>query len=293
MVRKTTDGRHGMSNTDKAVEETFPVVYMHYARKKPELRRLDFSPNPNAAEYAAGWLTAEYAVSQEASNAAIAQPVLGIKEFTDRVFRLTDAVKYAIEQNKLDDAISARLDLEYFLQKNIALPEQPEQPADPQFVTDVRFAIRAYTNASHYSQANCGAEQMMFMRSALEGYEARKAAQPVQPTTTGNWTASDDVDLMTRKLDVAMNGEDGAASSPSLCDVISQAVQKFKSLATVQPAVVGAVNLPRCDSEDADAFIEKHLALRNYPANSKNAARAGWDAAIDLIAAIAAKEVTK
>ena len=54
--------------------KTFPAVYLHYARKKPELRRLDFSGRPNSAERAAGWLTVKYEVSQSGQEEAIAQP---------------------------------------------------------------------------------------------------------------------------------------------------------------------------------------------------------------------------
>ena len=53
------------------------------------------------------------------------------------------------------------------------------QHAEQRVVTDedVRYALRTYTNASHYSAMNYGSEQMAIMRYTLVGYEARKVAQ--------------------------------------------------------------------------------------------------------------------
>jgi hypothetical protein len=59
------------------------------------------------------------------------------------------------------------------------------------------------------------------------------------------------------------------------------------AMTEVGKAILAQPALPPCHSDDAAAFIEKHLALRNYPANSRNAARAGWDAACDLLTKIA------
>lgn len=55
----------------------------------------------------------------------------------------------------------------------------------------------------------------------------------------------------------------------------------------------GLMELPDCSSDAANVAIDKELALRNYPANSANAGRAGWEAArkfklSDAQAAIAA-----
>lgn len=39
---------------------------------------------------------------------------------------------------------------------------------------------------------------------------------------TGNWICADDVNRLVRELDVALNGEDGAAEQASLCDLVAQ-----------------------------------------------------------------------
>jgi hypothetical protein len=39
---------------------------------------------------------------------------------------------------------------------------------------------------------------------------------------SGNWINADDVDRLTRAIDVALNGEEGAAKRPKLCDIASQ-----------------------------------------------------------------------
>jgi hypothetical protein len=41
----------------------------------------------------------------------------------------------------------------------------------------------------------------------------------------GSWINADDVRRLARELDVAMNGEEGAAKAPALCDVVAQAIK--------------------------------------------------------------------
>jgi hypothetical protein len=48
-----------------------------------------------------------------------------------------------------------------------------------------------------------------------------KASEQHKPTT-GNWIAADDVNRLVREIDVALNGEDGAAQQASLCDIAAQ-----------------------------------------------------------------------
>lgn len=56
---------------------------------------------------------------------------------------------------------------------------KPSTSINTSIVTDqqVRTAIRAYTNANYYAPMSFSAEQMSFMRSALEGYEASKVTK--------------------------------------------------------------------------------------------------------------------
>ena len=71
---------------------------------------------------------------------------------------------------------------------------------------------------------------MIDLRSALGELELE--------STTGNWIAAEDVDRLARELDVAMNGEEGAALAPQLCDVISQATQRLKIELTQEPVAL-------------------------------------------------------
>ena len=73
-------------------------------------------------------------------------------------------------------------------------------------------------------------------------------------------------------------------------DVTKAQMDEYIATGTIKFAQPEQPALPSCYSDDAVAFIEKHLALRNYPANSHNAARAGWDAACDLLTKIAQPE---
>ena len=47
---------------------------------------------------------------------------------------------------------------------------------------------------------------------------------------TGNWLDADDVKRLVRQLDVALNGEAGAAVQASLCDVVAQVVHESAKL---------------------------------------------------------------
>jgi hypothetical protein len=45
----------------------------------------------------------------------------------------------------------------------------------------------------------------------------------------GNWIAADDIDKLTRELDVLLNGEEGAAPQASLCDIVAQVAQQKRT----------------------------------------------------------------
>ena len=50
----------------------------------------------------------------------------------------------------------------------------------------------------------------------------RACAKPAPVVDAGNWIAADDVRRLTREIDVALNGEAGAAPQASLCDIAAQ-----------------------------------------------------------------------
>jgi hypothetical protein len=56
---------------------------------------------------------------------------------------------------------------------------------------------------------------------AIAAHQAQGAAVDAEPQT-GSWVAADDVYRMAREIDVALNGEAGAAKRPALCDVTAQ-----------------------------------------------------------------------
>lgn len=56
---------------------------------------------------------------------------------------------------------------------------------------------------------------------ARREYKQALAAAPAAPQA-GNWIAADDVQRLTRELDVLLNGEEGAAPQASLCDLVAQ-----------------------------------------------------------------------
>lgn len=72
--------------------------------------------------------------------------------------------------------------------------------------------------------------------------EEKKAAH-----AAGNWIDAADVDRLVRELDVALNGEEGAAPQASLCDVVGQAKAEAAKLGRPLLAAPAAVARP---SED-------------------------------------------
>lgn len=62
------------------------------------------------------------------------------------------------------------------------------------------------------------------MRSGIYEFRKRRdrAMQAQAAPGAGNWVNAADVDRLVRELDVALNGEHGAAQQPSLCDVVGQ-----------------------------------------------------------------------
>lgn len=82
---------------------------------------------------------------------------------------------------------------------------------------------------------------------------------PADARDGGNWTNADDVRRLARELDVAWNGEAGAAPAPALCDVVSQIVRElppimsdlhqFREILALRAEEGDAVTIP-CDNPD-------------------------------------------
>lgn len=55
------------------------------------------------------------------------------------------------------------------------------------------------------------------------------AAADVDPELmSGSWYSGDDVQRLSRMIDVALNGEEGAARAPALCDIASQCAEEAR-----------------------------------------------------------------
>jgi hypothetical protein len=55
---------------------------------------------------------------------------------------------------------------------------------------------------------------------------------------TGRWYSADDVDRLVRTLDVAWNGESGAAPQAMLCDIVGQITRELASDARSKSLVI-------------------------------------------------------
>lgn len=84
----------------------------------------------------------------------------------------------------------------------------------------------------------------------------------------GSWIAADDVYRHARSIDVALNGEEGAASRPALCDVVAQ----IASLARQYGPLVRALSARPLPSDWVAADCEKcgreavhYLVMDNLP----------------------------
>lgn len=68
------------------------------------------------------------------------------------------------------------------------------------------------------------------LREALRAYDAAQADDAAKECTCpqhGSWIAAEDVHSMAREIDVALNGEAGAAKAPMLCDVVHQVLERI------------------------------------------------------------------
>lgn len=87
--------------------------------------------------------------------------------------------------------------------------------------------------------------------------------------TSGNWLSADDVNRLVRELDVALNGEAGAAAQASLCDVVAQV--RLEAAKRGQPLLA-----PQADSTPSTVTVEhairiaESLGVREYGPNTRN-----------------------
>jgi hypothetical protein len=91
--------------------------------------------------------------------------------------------------------------------------------------------------------------------------------------TEGNWIAADDYHRNVRALDVALNGEEGAAQRPSLVDVLAQVQGEVRRRG--RPLLAD----PKGQAEDAQRHEpnEKIMALADRIDHEKLWQRAGMD----------------
>lgn len=77
----------------------------------------------------------------------------------------------------------------------------------------------------------CAIEQVpsASQSAAVERWNRRAAPEAAEPQT-GSWIAAEDVRRSARAIDVALNGEDGAAKAPALIDVEAQIVGLARAL---------------------------------------------------------------
>jgi len=96
----------------------------------------------------------------------------------------------------------------------------------------------------------------LFTAEQMRAYAAQAVAAQAP---TGNWINADDVSRLARDLDVALHGEDGAASQASLCDVVGlvkEAAQQLGRPILAAQAAPAAVAVP----EITDAMVDAYLA---------------------------------
>lgn len=102
----------------------------------------------------------------------------------------------------------------YALALAIALAPAPAQQADPK-----RELLERIVDGATPGEGGLTASLRAVAADAL----AQQAGQAPAPEQ-GSWVSADDVQRLARDLDVAINGEAGAAPAPQLCDVVAQAV---------------------------------------------------------------------
>jgi|HubBroStandDraft_4_1064222.scaffolds.fasta_scaffold00042_31 hypothetical protein len=75
-----------------------------------------------------------------------------------------------------------------------------------------------------------------------------------EPADGEKWIAAEDVDRLCREMDVALNGEDGAAPQASLCDIAAQVIAQARkaTVAADSDAHQMAARLRESDWRDVD-----------------------------------------
>lgn len=135
------------------------------------------------------------------------------------------------------------------------------------------------------------------VKAMLAAPQPSPTPQADSAPTSGNWVSADDVNHLVRELDVALNGEAGAAVQASLCDVVAQV--RLESAKRGQPLLAPQADsqpVPVPDVERLDPSQPLHVNLAHLAKSPKAAIEAfgaewaGWCAAsaIDALRAASA-----
>lgn len=104
----------------------------------------------------------------------------------------------------------------------------------------------------------------LFTAEQMRAYAAQAVAAQAP---TGNWINADDVSRLARDLDVALHGEDGAASQAALCDVVGLVKEAARKLgrpvlaAQAAPAAVAVPDDVASALDRMDALLQPGLGL--------------------------------
>lgn len=139
-------------------------------------------------------------------------------------FRWTDMDGY-------ERITSGRPSVEHVHPDSAVVPFTP-QPAPPQPAVPEEFEKALFRFVDQHARAIAPAasgewttdEEYAAAKAEVLRLYASAAPQPAGEPSTGSWIAADDVLRLTKKLDVALNGQQqGMATRPELCDVVGQA----------------------------------------------------------------------
>ncbi|WP_148293296.1 hypothetical protein [Comamonas sp. B-9] len=157
-------------------------------------------------------------------------------------------------------------------ENNSSAPLKTALPTDVEafehFVSDCDGAGIQYDGPS-YEQG--------FLSGKVVGMDAAQAVAAQAPT--GNWINADDVSRLVRDLDVALHGEDGAASQAALCDVVGLVKEAARKLGRpVLAAQAAPAAVAYCDGfmeaiNEMDGLYETEpLATPALPATEDSSA---------------------
>lgn len=123
---------------------------------------------------------------------------------------------------------------------------------------------------------------------ASAAVNADRAMRAQEAPAAGNWVNAADVDRLVRELDVALNGEEGAAPQASLCDVVGQAKAEAAKLGRpllAAPAARQCVECASCGSAfEVDTYMAGYTECKGHCLNCPGINRAATEAAPAAVA---------